>query len=273
MFKIFYRNLRHHKLAYGLNILGLVVAFLLFTVLISQVKYDFSFDKFHRDSQNIYRLERIGLGGQTMSWVNFISAQEFVTSSPNIESAAIVYPANKPTYVITENKQGKVGFIEDIVPSTPGITDVFDFKMIEGVSSLLEPANVMIPETMATRMYGEESAIGRSLFVEKYIFGVLGNLFTITGVYNDFPNNSQLRNAIYIKISDKRVEARNMNNFNVYARLNNSGDSELVESNFYENYYSNRSDCRFIPCEIHNFISASYGIKRLFWIVLERSYS
>lgn len=59
--KLIVRNLltvlRRFRLASTLNILGLSVAFAAFTIILMQVSYDRSFDRFHPKSDRIYRVE------------------------------------------------------------------------------------------------------------------------------------------------------------------------------------------------------------------------
>jgi hypothetical protein len=49
--------IRQFKLAVVLNILGLSVAFAAFMVIMMQLHYDFSFDRFHKDYDRIFRVE------------------------------------------------------------------------------------------------------------------------------------------------------------------------------------------------------------------------
>jgi len=49
--------LRRFKMATILNILGLSVAFAAFMVIMMQVDYDKNFDTFHKNADNIYRVE------------------------------------------------------------------------------------------------------------------------------------------------------------------------------------------------------------------------
>ena len=48
---------RRFKMAATLNILGLSVAFAAFMVIMIQLNDDYSFDKFHKDSDKIFRVE------------------------------------------------------------------------------------------------------------------------------------------------------------------------------------------------------------------------
>lgn len=235
MFKSFFQNIRNNKLAYSLNILGLAAAFVPFLIIMCQVKYDFSFDKFHSNSDKIFRLEREDDGW--MSWISFPYGDDFVHSSPNIEYGAFIYPATRPSYITTENLQGKAAFLEDMVPATSDITNVFDFQMVEGVAqSFHEPGKALIPESMAKTVYGGEPAVGKHFTIDKKAWGCTVLDFDIAGVYKDFPANSQLRNAVYLNLNDRgsNVTNRYNCNFNVFVRLKELSDIESIERSFEE---------------------------------------
>ena len=53
----------------------------------------------------------------------------------------------------------------------------------------------MIPESIANRLFGNESAIGKQL-----MGGTSGKVVAIVnGVFKDFPRNSSVRNIIYLR--------------------------------------------------------------------------
>ncbi|HUZ58439.1 MAG TPA: ABC transporter permease [Hanamia sp.] len=59
-FKTALRNLRAHKGNSFINIAGLVVGFAAFLLIFLVIRYEKSFDAFHRNKDQIYRVVRIG---------------------------------------------------------------------------------------------------------------------------------------------------------------------------------------------------------------------
>ena len=59
-FKIAIRNLLRQKSHSFINIAGLVVGFVAFLLIFLVIRYGQSFDNFHTDKNNIYRVVRIG---------------------------------------------------------------------------------------------------------------------------------------------------------------------------------------------------------------------
>src|ERR1700749_3038738 len=55
-FKIAFRNFKRHKLFTFINIIGLSIGISTALVIFLIVQYDLTFDKFHKDSDRIYRV-------------------------------------------------------------------------------------------------------------------------------------------------------------------------------------------------------------------------
>ena len=59
-FKTAFRNLRRHKSNSFINIAGLAVGFAAFLLICLIIQYEESFDDFHANKDQIYRVVRIG---------------------------------------------------------------------------------------------------------------------------------------------------------------------------------------------------------------------
>lgn len=219
MLRNFITILKRYTTASILNILGLSVALTAFYVIMNQVIFELNFDKFHKNADSIYKVELVVDGiGQTVVSRAFID--EFATSSPLIKSAAMVSLSWGKTYINVDINGNKVGFLEDIVGVYPSITEIFDFKMVEGsVKTFEEPTKMVLPLSKAKLMFGGEPALGKSISTQS------GTVFEVGGVYEDFPENSQLNNNILTKVPEN--EGRNsdgslswgQNNYFMYVTL------------------------------------------------------
>lgn len=58
-----------------------------------------------------------------------------------------------------------------------------------------------LPESMVRKIFGESSAIGKELLAEEEIWSKERKSLVVGGVYKDFPENTQLNNAIYTSLS------------------------------------------------------------------------
>ena len=74
---------------------------------------------------------------------------------------------------------------------------------------LSEPEKALIPESMAHRLFGKESAIGKQIVSDGGIWtNRVWNILVVGGVYKDFPENTQLKKKrdLYRDVSGLRTD-------------------------------------------------------------------
>ncbi|MDR0334003.1 MAG: ABC transporter permease [Dysgonamonadaceae bacterium] len=223
--------LRRFKLAAILNILGLSVAFAAFMIIMMQLKFDFGFDKFHEDYDKIYRLEAVW-GEDKQAIINRPFAEAFFEFSPHILVGAL---ANgwipRESHFSVENNNEKHYFQERFLTVTPEFADVFTFDFVEGSKDALNTFNnVIIPQSLARKFFGNESAIGKHLIFER-------SNMTVGGVYRDFPENSILRNNIITPYQEGHGKGNWDNwSFQAYIRVNDAVNVPTIIENFKRNF-------------------------------------
>ncbi len=69
------------------------------------------------------------------------------------------------------------------------VFDIFTFDFLEGDSktALTQPFSIVLSKKTANRIFAGESALGKQVYGENKV------LFTVTGVYEDLPENSEWR--------------------------------------------------------------------------------
>ena len=229
----FLSMLRRFKMATLLNILGLSVAFVAFMVITMQLSFEYNFDRMHTTSERVYRVgnSRVGLWG-------IIHPRAFteavIHSSPHIEAGTLICPFNTPIYFSVFESGGKKGFKEMVNTCHSTITKVFDFSIIQGDANCLDdPEKVIIPLSLAKKLFGAESAVGKTLHTEESIWTKKETDFTIGAVYKDFPDNTQLRNVVYTAIDpDFHINNWEASNFICYLLLDRPESKTIVEDNF-----------------------------------------
>lgn len=226
----FFSVLRRFKMATTLNILGLSIAFAAFMIILMQLNYDWSFDKSHKNADCIYRVERTSGDGATVP-TNRPLADIFFQSSPHIKAGALVSPWQKEIYFTIDKNGEKVSYLEPMVRVYPEYTDVFEFEMVEGkANALSEPEHVLIPQSIAKKLFGNESAINKQLRANDINY-------TIGGVYKDFPSNTVVANNIYFPIpKDENVHGWNNNNYELFIRVDAPENSKDLIENFKKNF-------------------------------------
>ncbi|MDR1201110.1 MAG: ABC transporter permease [Tannerellaceae bacterium] len=229
VFRNFFCILRRFKMATVLNILGLSVAFAAFMLLIMQVRYEWSYDRFHKQVDCIYRLGIYWPDNGNQVVLSRPLIDRFVASSPHIKEGAITQSWISELFFNIEKGGERKSYKESQYQVSPNFTEVFSFDMIEGERQAMEnPGTVMIPESMARKFFQDEPALGKQL---------LGNGWSVTigGVYKDFPNNSIVRNLIYKGINP--LEGKNEwghQNYHLYLLLDSPAAADQLINNFWE---------------------------------------
>ena len=166
-----------------LNIAGLSIAFSSFFVIMTQIDYDYNFNKGYKDYKKIFRVEVYS----DNEWTEIAPRpilELISSSSPHILSSSII------TYTVSNqdfNINGHI-FNEKVQKGFGNFLETFQPQMLCGSTSNLNfPNMVLIPESMAIRFYGQIDVIGKSVTTEN-------TTYTIGGVYKDFPKNSEFEN-------------------------------------------------------------------------------
>ena len=227
MFRNLLHVIRNFKAAFILNLLGLAVAFTAFMMIMMQVRHEQTFDRCYDGADRIVRLD-IRVDGDGQAIVNRPLARMFAQSSPEIEASCLMQAVSGTQFLQIERNGVWQGYSLDYWDVSPGITEVFGFDMIEGDRKALEtPHSAIISESMARRLFGNESAVGKLIGRDDQM--------TVTGVYRDFPRNATIRNIIYTSMNPKE-NYDNWGNWNYYCflKLSESANPEDIIENFRE---------------------------------------
>ena len=229
----FIRIFQRFKLAMGLNLLGLAVAFVAFLLLMMQWNYDRQFDRNDPNADRIFRIDAqwdAGRAALTCGPYGFA----FMQSSPHIVGGCLLYalPGDE-SFTIEENGQRRV-FKDKLHKVTSGLTKVFHFDLVEGDANALEASDkILIPESTARRWFGQAAATGRLVKLGD------NRAMTVGGVYRDFPGNCSLGNSVYVAVRDNESDLRVWTSFNYtcYIRLDqdNTADAQALVDAFAEN--------------------------------------
>ena len=227
----FFFVLRRFKMATILNVLGLSVAYVAFILIMIQVNFDKTFDCYYPNAETIFRLD-VQHREQAQAVISRPYARSFIKSSPHIKSGCIMDLAVEDLYFQIEKEGQRMSYKEKEWTVSPEFIDVFQLDMIEGDEKALEePLSVIVPESMAKKWFGNESALNKQLHTK---YGQRGDVsLTIKGVYRDFPMNVSLQNTLYARISDTNNND-NWNNWNyaTFVRLDDPEHAALVKENF-----------------------------------------
>jgi len=235
--KTIYRNLlsviRRFKMATLLNVAGLSVAFAAFMVIMMQVNYDRTFDTSDPNHDRIFRVEFMYQENAQVV-INRPLAEAFFASSPHIVAGALSSPYSTDRFFSVENNGIKQFYEEKCIQVSPEYTEVFTFDFVEGTKEVLkQPDHVMIPLSMAQKLFGNQPAVGRQLT------GRHSNMI-VGAVYRDFPANTLVRNIVYATIPPNENKTNWGNwNYQMFVRMDDPDNMLSVYENFKKNNKAN----------------------------------
>jgi len=182
--KVTLRNLRRNQVYSFITISGLAIGMACCIVIMLYVQHELSYDKFHENADNIYRIAAEKRGDErgsskTYSWI----APNIVNEYPEVITA--VRMLNWGGTISYNNKH-----IDELpLFADPALLDVFSFPLERGDKStaLKDPGNALVSEELAEKLFGEENPIGKVVILD----GTYD--FKITGVLTNIPHNSHLR--------------------------------------------------------------------------------
>lgn len=178
-----------HKFFSAINILGLTIGMACCLIIFIYVQDELSYDRFHSDNENIYR---VGLHGR-------IAGQEVFTTTtslplgpamkeeiPGVEQfLRLRYASGSSGY--TMRYEDKVFAEEGVLLSDSNFFQLFSFPLIQGDPALVlsEPNSIVITERLALKYFGSTNAVGKILTVGNEKLAV-----KVTGIAAETPSNS-----------------------------------------------------------------------------------
>jgi putative ABC transport system permease protein len=187
-FLVALRNLWKQRGYTLINIFGLTIGIASTIFILLYVINEMTYDRFHEKSDRIYRVWISGSMPAT-------EMRHAVSSPPMAEALLNDYPEVEQTVRLRRAggwmvKHGDVTFQEtedDFLFADSTFFDVFSFNLLKGdpATCLKEPRSIVLTEKYALKYFGDEDPMGQTLKIEQDT-----NLSVITGVMEDFPQNS-----------------------------------------------------------------------------------
>ena len=186
--KIALRNLMKNKFYSAINVVGLAIGITACILIMLYVQYEFSYDRFHKKSNRIYRVNLstvLNNESQNLPVSTSPLAGVMQNEIPEVEEAVRVENYWQPIMQYKDKvfNETKWCFVD------ANFFKVFSTSFISGDpnEALVQPYTVVLTETTAKRYFGNENPIGQTLS-RKY-----NNDYTVTGVIKDFPENSHIK--------------------------------------------------------------------------------
>jgi putative ABC transport system permease protein len=231
--KVAIRNLARTKLFTIINILGLAVGMATCLLILHYVSFERSYDRFHMDSERIYRLryERTSEEGTAVRFASCCppAADSIRGVFPEVETIARIFRNQTVVSLIDRD----VKFTEDrMYFAEPGFFQIFHLHFLEGdpLNDIRKASMAFISLSTAEKYFGVEDPIGKSL-------NVGGKTdFTVAGVFDDVPLNSHLKMDIILSYESIRslfgpdvLESWGHTGFFTYIRFKEGADPKAFQ--------------------------------------------
>ncbi|MGB5982352.1 MAG: FtsX-like permease family protein [Nonlabens sp.] len=190
--KIAWRSLWKRKFFSFINIVSLSIGLSASFIIGMMVYYDFSFDKFHEDGDQIYRVVtdfRTSTDEFSNSGTPVPLGDDMLELFPEVELKVHFY--NYGTDKVIEPTTQKVSTINDrIIMTDPSYFDLFEYQWLAGneKSALDQPNQVVLTEQRAAYFFPDlepQEIIGQILDYKEF-------QAEVTGIVADFEENSDL---------------------------------------------------------------------------------
>jgi putative ABC transport system permease protein len=212
-----------------INILGLAVG-LACTLLISiYLVNEFSYDKFLKDSDQIYRISVEGkLTGKKLNiaLTSAPMAETVINEFPVVETATRIVRMGAFLVSNDTNSYNE----ENLIVADKNFFKVFSFDIVEGNrdSMLLNPRSIVLTRTSAKKYFGTVDPIGKRLRMENQ-----KSYYTVTGLIEDIPSNSHFHFDMIASLATFSQLNNNLwvsHNFYTYIKVRKGTDIPKLEN-------------------------------------------
>ena len=248
--KIAFRSLIKQRLYAFINIIGLAIGVTTCILILMFVRYEQSFDRFHPNADNIYRLNLDGKLGDNefkMTFSTAIAGPTMLEEYPEVVNYTRIRNTGFPVLRYDDKVFSEEHWWQ--VDST--VFEVFNIPMVLGdpQTALTQPFSVVITERMAQKYFGDVDPIGKTLNSDNR------SDFTVTGVVKEMPHNSHWHFDFLGSMAtygDSRATMWLNNSYQTYLQLEENADPVAFEAKFADLIR------KYVGPEVQQFLGISY---------------
>lgn len=188
------RTLARYKSYTVINVLGLALGMSCGILIFSLVNYHLGFDKFHANADRVYRVtselhnETVSKYGSVPQPIGAAMRDDY----PFVEKASMLISFGGNISFPSSKDDPK--FNDGVAYTEPDFFHILDFPFIAGnpEAALSQPNTAVITERLAEKYFKKDQAIGKSFRLDNKTD------FTITGILKNLPENTDIRQEIYL---------------------------------------------------------------------------
>ncbi len=239
-FKVAVRNIQKRKLYSFINAFGLSIGIAFCMLIWLFIDDELSFDQFHENKKNIYRIESISYNHwdpkleekdrwNREAWLQLGLSKAIREECPEVTQAAR-FAGGGAIFTYKD----KV-FSESFTYTDKDFFSMFSFRMLRGSpeSVFRDKSELVLTPAIVEKYFGNADPIGETMSID---FGEGEQQFTVTGVVESPPANSSLEFKILLPTENRNRYEKQMTswgNFNtpVFVQLRNDADTALFRRN------------------------------------------
>ena len=259
-FKIAFRNLMKHKFISGINLFGLTVGIACCLLILSYILHELSYDKYHKQAENIYRVNRTFYNAETKA-VNLALGAVAPPIGPllqndfsDIKKMSRVLQVGNIAFRYEDKRFNE----RDLYFADENFFDLFDVAVTKGNKdkALDEPYSVMLSEETAKKYFGTDDPLDKMVKIDNQISA------KITGVFKGFPSNSHFHPEIMVSfntLKDTAIYGEEQlrtnwgnNSFFTYLLLPDNFNAKKLEAQFpafLDRHFPQNATNRFKPSQ------------------------
>ncbi|HUS00428.1 MAG TPA: ABC transporter permease [Chitinophagaceae bacterium] len=191
-FKIAFRNLAKQKVLTGINILGLSIGLACFILFLLYAVNEFTFDRFHKNADNVFRMYRWteAMGGEKAAAdisMPMPLGPALKQDIPDVKEYVRFRQAWGDNFVKADGKISSIG----ICFADPQFFKVFSFEIISGIQNPLnDQRSIVLNEKTSKQLFGRADPVGKTVEIK---LGEKFEPFTVSAVVKDPPANSTIQ--------------------------------------------------------------------------------
>lgn len=205
-----------------INILGLTIGISSTLFLLIYVFDELSYDKYHENQEQIYRVvSHISESDDSFTWViaQIPFAPQVKQDYPEVEDAIRFQGIGKSLFEFGDKQfyDNDVNFVDSTV------FDVFTYPMIDGnpETSLTEPNCIVLTESFANKLFGDEDPMGKMITNEN-------RTLKVTGIIKDVPQNSHFRFSALMSWTTLESRRQSWGNFGLFTYLKLKEGTDVI---------------------------------------------
>ncbi len=209
--KIALRNIKRHSLRAFIHVIGLSIGIAACFVIYNLVSYEYGFDTFHKEAEQINRVTTLTGNGEE-SWPNpgvpIPLADAIRAEMKSATALSQIYTANR-FRVASIDKSADYGSTENVVFVDSAYFDFFEYRWLAGNpdAALRNPYSVVLSRSSASQYFGvipADKVIGKELLyadsLQTVVTGVVADLAEQTDlIFKDFISLSTMMANPYIR--------------------------------------------------------------------------